>query len=301
MDKLPYFHYKGHLGWINGNCTQETTDSFWTLSQNLAFRVVQLSAIDIYQRFYNTLSSGRWQIPIHQSPFHQVRESYHLVEGPPPSFSPVSEETKQALLQLVLQESNSKPQLPISSPGNENLESGNGNDGLGEPEPYIQPRAPESLVPEGLVLKDGQPSLPTETVVGDSVELQPGDGGVGGRVPSPEPSASRPSGVDDDGHVDKKQKVSDTGLSLRCEISSACTVSYTNTKALHRHYRTKHPDNKDYVGSRNPGVGTLLCEISSACTKPYVSTSGRLRHYRTAHPDEYARRQATGEMRSHGH
>jgi hypothetical protein len=109
MDKLPYFHHSGHLGWINGNSTQETTDSFWQLSQNLAFGVVQLSAIDIYQRFYDTLSSGSHRIAMYQSPFYQLRESHHLVERAPPSFSPVSEETKQALLQLVLLESNGKP------------------------------------------------------------------------------------------------------------------------------------------------------------------------------------------------
>jgi hypothetical protein len=67
--------------------------------------------------------------------FLGFRESRHSVEGPPPPFSPVSEEAKRAILQLFCPESNEI----------ENLESGNGNDGLGEPELMRIPSAILSL------------------------------------------------------------------------------------------------------------------------------------------------------------
>jgi hypothetical protein len=50
------------------------------------------------------------------------------------------------------------------------------------------------------------------------LELQHRDGSVRGRVPSPELSASRPSGVDDDGHVVKNK--SSFGPRARAELAT---------------------------------------------------------------------------------
>lgn len=304
MDKTPSSHYNSHLGYVGGYGRQDATNNLWQLANSLAFRVLQRSAEDIYEHFYRNLSSGKFLIAMFESPT-MSRERRHLLEGPPPSFSPVSEERKQALLELVCPGSNIKPEvpvfwwnpyfkrpgqlwsLPISSPEIESLDIDNGNDGLGEPEPYMQARALESLVPEGLELEDGQSSLPAD--IGNPLELQPGDGGVGGSVPSPETSASRPSGVG--AHEGIKATPDGVGIGAPPPEGMSSLENPADQKFLKRRLSNDESSQVIPKQRRAKNSGTLRCEFSDSCPQTFVTTANRARHHKTQHKAEYERLQ----------
>jgi hypothetical protein len=269
MDKTPSYHYQSHLGWIGGNSRHDATNNVWQLAQKLEFRVLKHSAIEIYNSCYRTMTSGeKFRLPLNRSPFEEFREPRNLVEGPPPPFSPISEEKKRALHELVCPGSISSPQLL-------HPDEGNGNNGLGGLESYMQPRANESL----------------------------GDGGVEGIIRSPDPSGTQPAGVD--AHEGVEATPDGFGVGVDVGVDTGIDVggpSIEETPNLESPSKPrKRPLSTDEGGPvrkkyRPRNCGTLRCGISSACIVTFTSTRNRAGHYRRMHAAEYARLQADGTL-----